>query len=201
VNDNYAVGTVRDSLASARDSLTEVRMTTPLDTIVRDGRARRRRRRLTGVAGAAVVAVGAAALAVTALPSASHPAGQPRVQLAAWTVTRQADGIVHVTISELRDPAGLQATLRADGVPASVSFGNGQQTACLPYPGGGFTTSANPALINSVFPGPGVNIDPSALPAGTGALLAFEQRQQDGKLPIISVEAAVVQASPQCTGS
>jgi hypothetical protein len=201
VNDNYAVGTVRDSLASARDSLTEVRMTTPLDTIVRDGRARRRRRRLTGVAGAAVMAVGAA-LAVTALPQASHPAShRPRVQLAAWTVTRQADGIIHVTVSELRDPAGLQATLRADGVPASVSFGNGQQTACLPYPGGGFTTSANPTLISSVFPGPGVNIDPSALPSDTGALLAFEQRPQDGKLPIISIEVAVVQASQQCTGS
>ena len=155
MNDNCAVDTVRDSLTTARDSLTEVHMTTPLDTIVRHGRARSRRHRLTGLAGAAVVAVGAV-LAVTALLPASHPAShQPRVQLAAWTVTRQPGGIIHVTIRELRDPAGLQAELRADGVPASVSFGNGQQTACRPYPGGGFTTSANPALINSVFPSGG----------------------------------------------
>jgi hypothetical protein len=202
MNDNNAVDTVRDSLTTARESLAEVHMTTPLDTIARHGRARRRRHRLTGLAGAAVMAAGTV-LAVTALLPASHPAShQPRVQLAAWTVVKQPGGIIHVTIRELRDPAGLQAKLRADGVPASVSFGNGQQTACRPYPGGGFMTSANPALINSVFPGPGVSIRASALPTGTGALLAFLQRShpQPG-VPAIAIEVAVVQASQQCTGS
>jgi hypothetical protein len=199
-----AVDTVRGSLSTARDALTEVHMSTPLGTIVRHGRARRRRRRLTGLAGAAVVAV-ATVLAVTALLPGSHPAGrQPRVQLAAWTVVQQPGGIIDVTMRELRDPAGLQAELRADGVPASVSFGNGQQTLCRPYPGGGFTTTANPALFNSVFPpsppGISVSIRPSALPNGTGVLLAFLQRSQPG-VPLIAMEAAVVQASPQCTGS
>jgi hypothetical protein len=200
MNDNCAVDAVRDSLTTARDSLTEVHMTAPLDTIVRHGRARRRRHRLTGLAG--VMAVGAV-LALTALLPASHPAShQARVQLAAWTVVKQPSGIIHVTIRELRDPAGLQATLRTDGVPASVSFGNGQQTACRPYPGGGLTTSANPALINSVFPGGSgtVNIRPSALPSGTGVLLAFLERSQP-PVPVIANEAAVVQASQQCTGS
>ena len=202
MNDDNAVDTVRDCLTTARDSLTEVRMATPLDTIVRQGRARRRRRRLTGLAGAAVVAVGTV-LAVTALLPASHPAShQPRAQLAAWTVVTQPGGIIHVTIRELRDPAGLQAALRADGVPASVSFGNGQQTACRPHPGGGFETSGNPALINNVFPSGGgsVNIRPSALPSGTGVLLAFLQRSQPG-VPAIAIEVGVVQASQQCTGS
>ena len=32
------------------------------------------------------------------------------------------DGTIYVTINELKDPAGLQSTLRADGVPASVTF-------------------------------------------------------------------------------
>ena len=137
---------------------------------------------------------------MTALP-ASHPASpHPRVQLAAWTVVPQPGGIIHVTIRELRDPAGLQAALRADGVPASVSFGNGQQTACQPYPGGGFRTSANQALLNSVFPLPGVNIRPSALPSGTGVLLAFSQSSKHG-VPFVAIEVAVVQASQQCTGS
>jgi hypothetical protein len=202
VNDNNAVDTVRDSLTTARDSLTEVHMTTPLDTIVGHGRARRRLRRLTGLAGAAVVAVGTVLAVMTLLP-ASHPAGhQPRVQLAAWTVVQRPGGIIHVTVRELRDPAGLQAALRADGVPASVSFGNGQQTPCRTYPGGGFMTSANPALINSVFPGPGVNIRPSDLPSGAGVLLAFYQSShpQPGR-PVIAIEVAVVQASQQCTGS
>jgi hypothetical protein len=202
MNDNSAVDTVRDSLTTARDSLPEMHMTTPLDTIVRHGRARRRLRRLTGLAGAAVVAAGTV-LAVMALLPGSHLASrEPRIQLAAWVVVRQPGGIIHVTIRELRDPAGLEAALRADGVPASVSFGNGQQTACQSYPGGGFMTSASPALINSVFPGPGVSIRPSALPSGTGVLLAFYQTShpQPGR-PVIAIEAAVVQASQQCTGS
>ncbi len=202
MNDSNAVDTVRDSLTAARNSLLEVHMTVPLDSIVRHGRARRRLRRLTGLAGAAVVAAGTV-LGVTALLPAGHPGShQPQVKLAAWVVAKQPGGIIHVTIRELRDPAGLQAALRADGVPASVSFGNGQQTACRSYPGGGFMTSANPALINSVFPGGGVNIRPSALPSGTGVLLAFLQRShpQPG-LPVIAIEAAVVLASQQCTGS
>lgn len=206
MNDNNAVDTVRGSLAVARDSMPELHMTTPLDTIVRHGRARRRRHRLTGPAGAAVVAAGAV-LAVIALLPASHPASRrPPVQLAAWTVVQQPGGIIDVTIHELRDPAGLQAALRADGVPASISFGNGQQTACRPYPGGGFMTTANPALISSVFPpGPpsaAVSIRRSALPGGTGVLLAFLQRShpQPGQ-PVMQLEAAVVQASQQCSGS
>jgi hypothetical protein len=174
----------------------------------RNYRPRSRNRVLVAGAGAVTAAAVSAAVAVAALLPASHPASHhPRVQLAAWTVTRQADGIIHVTITELRDPAGLQATLRADGVPASVSFGNGQQTGCQSYPGGGFLTTGNPALINSVFPlnpgpptPPGVNIQPSALPSGTGVLLAYDQQQGAAGIQI-EVEAAVVQASQQCTGS
>ena len=51
----------------------------------------------------------------TGQPPARHP-------LAAWTVVKQADGKVSVTIRQFRDPAGLQRKLRADGVPASVIF-------------------------------------------------------------------------------
>jgi hypothetical protein len=193
MNDNELITAVRDSVA-------DVHTTTPVEQIMSRGRAVRSRRRIPSLA-AALAATAGTAVAVSALLPASHPAShQPRVQLVAWTVTRQPSGIIHVTIRELRDPTGLQAALRADGVPASVSFGNGQQTACLPYPGGGFNTSANPALINSVFPLPGVNIRPSALPNGTGVLLAFNQGSQDGK-PGIGIEVAVVQASQQCTGS
>jgi hypothetical protein len=203
VNSDHALTAIKDRLAEVRDSLGEAYPSIPVTEIIARARRHRVRRRLiSGMTGVLVLAAGAA-VAVTELMPASHPAShQPRVQLAAWTVVQQPGGIIHVTIRELRDPAGLQATLRADGVPASVSFGNGQQTACLPYPGGGFTTSANPALINSVFPGPGVNIRPSALPSGTGVLLAFTQRShpQPG-VPLIAIEVAVVQASQQCTGS
>ena len=205
MNSDHTLTAIKDRLAEVRDSLGEAHPSIPASEIIARARRRRVRRRLIpGMTGVLALAAGAA-VAVTALLPAGHPAShQPRVQLAAWTVVQQPGGIIHVTISELRDPAGLQATLRADGVPASVSFGNGQQTACLPYPGGGFTTSANPALINSVFPpgssSGGVNIRPSALPGGTGVLLAFLQRSQSGR-PLIAIEAAVVRASQQCTGS
>jgi hypothetical protein len=206
VNSDHTLTAIKDRLAEVRDSLGEAHPSIPASEIIARARRRRVRRRLIpGMTGVLALAAGAA-VAVTALLPAGHPAShQPRVQLAAWTVVQQPGGIIHVTISELRDPAGLQAALRADGVPASVSFGNGQQTACLPYPGGGFTTSANPALINSVFPayparGTSVSIRPSALPSGTGVLLAFLQRSQSGR-PLIAIEAAVVQASQQCTGS
>jgi hypothetical protein len=97
---------------------------------------RRARRRLTGLAaGAAAVAAGAA-VAVTALTPASPP---PRAQLAAWTVVEHSDGNITVTISQLLDPAALQGMLRADGVPASVTFAGQQNPACQPYPGGAGT--------------------------------------------------------------
>ena len=54
--------------------------------------------------------------------ASSAPSSAPSARLAAWTVTRQADGDITVTVNELRDPAGLQRTLRADGVPASVTL-------------------------------------------------------------------------------
>jgi DNA-directed RNA polymerase specialized sigma24 family protein len=47
-----------------------------------------------------------------------------------------ADGLVDVTIRELRDPAGLQSKLRADGVPASVTFSGQPNPSCRPYPAG-----------------------------------------------------------------
>jgi len=45
-------------------------------------------------------------------------------------------GDIKVTIRELRDPAGLQRTLRADGVPASVTFAGQQNPACQGSPQG-----------------------------------------------------------------
>ncbi|MGH3400376.1 MAG: hypothetical protein ACRDPO_37405 [Streptosporangiaceae bacterium] len=134
MNEHTQLNVVQDSLAAARDSLTEVHMSTPADTIIRHGRVRRWRRGLGGLAATAAVAVGAT-LAITGLASpASHPSGPAGgAQLTAWTVTRQADGNVHVTVRQLRDPARLQARLRADGVPASVTYLQHPNPACHPY--------------------------------------------------------------------
>lgn len=129
MNDDNPLGTVRGSLIEAKDSLTQVHMNMPLADVVRRGRITRWRHRITGAAAAALVAVGAV-FAVTALAPASHPA---EVRLTAWTVTRQPDGNVHVSIRQLHDPARLQARLRADGIPASVTYFGRPNLACRPY--------------------------------------------------------------------
>jgi hypothetical protein len=122
------------------------------------------------------------ALAVTALASSGHPASQsghpashpPVARLAAWTVAKQANGDIDIHIRQLKNPAGLQATLRADGVPVNVGF-NGQSLkgTCQFYP-------MNNNVLNAVAKAPSASsqggtllvINPSALPAGAG--LAME---------------------------
>ncbi len=112
-----------DLLTKVREQRATVPMTVPLEQIIRHGRVLRARRRGPGLALLAVLA--AAVFGMTALLPSSHPSGRESgIQLAAWTVVKHPDGTVDVTIRELRDPAGLQRKLRADGVPASVIFGN-----------------------------------------------------------------------------
>jgi hypothetical protein len=158
------------------------------------------------------VAAGAA-LAVAALTPASHPAGhvtggvaggvagypasrQPAVQLTAWTVTRLADGNISVTIRELRDPAGLQSTLRAHGVPASVTFASQQNPACQPYPGGTPRRPPQPAtlLLKRVFPAPYNNLpQPEHYPEGMRAASASALPPA---LPTLSPSHAVIVIAP-----
>jgi hypothetical protein len=180
-----------DLITAVRDSFTGVRSATPAERIISRGRAVRARRRIPGIAAMVAVAAGVA-VAVAALLPSGH---QPGVQLAAWTITKQADGNIYITVRELRDPAGLQSTLRADGVPASVTFYGQQNPACQKYP-------ASQALINQVFPSPAppprprVVIDPSALPRAAGVQLTGNFQPHG-----IGMGVALVQASPQCTGS
>jgi hypothetical protein len=177
MNDSDTVDVVRDSLTTAKDSLVVgVHVNMPLDAIVRNGRARRRRHRLTGVTGAVAVTAGMA-LGVTALASSGHPASQSGhsashpviARLAAWTVAKQGNGDIKITIRELSNPSGLQSTLRADGVPANVSSSRQFDPACRAYP-------MTQALFTSIYhaqKGAGSGntvlvIHPSALPSGAG---------------------------------
>ena len=154
------------------------------------------------LAGAGLVAAAAAAAAATAVivPAASPPT---RAQLAAWTVTRQADGI-HVTIRELSDPAGLQRKLRSEGLPASVTFFDHPSPACRPYTGPG-----GQRVFASVTPRPPAVsytlIRPAALPPHTGVQLAGTIRpaKPAGHLRHVDevmITTFLVHASQQCTG-
>ena len=203
-----------DVLCAVSDSLSCVAMARPpqleLAAVMARGRARQRRRRTSGMTAAlAVVAVAAGATIATTL-AGSHPASPAAsARLAAWTVARRADGDIHVTIRELSDPAGLQSTLRADGVPASVTFLGQPNPACSPL-------GIDPGLLGKIFPVTpsgvrhqlpgGVNvgtggpqdmvIDPSAIPSGVGLQLAW--LRIDGSTV---GHTALVHASQQCTGS
>lgn len=205
-----------DLMTAVREQRDRVPMSTPVEDIISRGRAIRARRRVPAVAGAVAVAAGAA-VAVTTLMPGSHQAGhQSAATLTAWTVTRQPDGKIVVTIRELRDPAGLQRTLRADGVPASVSFsqsGPPAPAACQPY-------NISRAGLGKVYDiraharRPVLVISPSALPAGAGVSI-FDHvgwappgpkprhtvGSGSGQPGPLKLAVGLVHASPQCTGS
>jgi hypothetical protein len=150
-------------------------------------------------------------------PTGSHPVSIPGVRLAAWTVTRQAGGIIKVTFREAADAAGLQATLRADGVPASVSFTGQPNPACQTY-----TFSSSPSTApGQPFGGPvsgllngysflhnpksayessyALVINPAKLPSGAGVQIFTSGTP--GGADNFQLAVGLVHTSPQCTGS
>jgi len=187
-----------------REQRDKVPVNTPVERIISRGRAVRARRRVPVVAGA-VGAAAAVAFAVTAAPPASHHASGPHAQLAAWTVARQADGSIRVTIREPRGPAGLQRRLRADGVPAIVTFTGQQNPACHGYPGGGSQGQRRHFLSSIVTASAGgrnvMAIHPSALPPGAGLQIDALFQHYPRPRGSFQVSVGVVQASSQCTGS
>ncbi len=150
---------------------------------------------------------------VTGVAVSGHRAGHgQQVQLADWTVARQADGNVRVTIRKLRDPAGLQRALRAAGIPANVTLAPALGLYCRPFLHGSGTVWRHGVEWNddNVFSSPpsrGIGdhiIHPGHLPAGTGVrqtdgvggyLWSHGQRVRTGELGY-----GLVYASPRCTG-
>jgi hypothetical protein len=196
MNDNELITALREQRG-------KVPMDTPVEQIISRGRAVRARRRIPRVA-AALGAAATVAFAVSVALPAGHPASEPGAQLAAWIVARQADGSIQVTIRELRDPAGLQRTLRADGVPASVTFTDQQNPACQGYPGGGSQSQRRHLLSSVAAPAAGRDamvIHPSALPSGAGLQIYTLFQNYPGPRGSFQVAVGLVQASPQCTGS
>ena len=196
-------------ITAVRESVTGVHTATPVEQIVTRGQAVRARRRIPALA-AAMAVVAAAVLAVTALLPGLQPASQHSgARLAAWTVVRQADGNIRVTLRDLRDPAGLQSKLRADGVPVSVTFDGQPDPACrmLPF---AVQMAHFPAVVEvpawPIPTAPGgtiVVIHPSALPrhAGLHLVARFAPDPHHGAGELVAVGGLLVHASQQCTGS
>jgi hypothetical protein len=155
-------------ITAVRESVTGVHMAIPEEQILRRSRTIRARHRVPAAAGTlAVVAV--AGLAVSALTPSGHQSDHPvNARLAAWTVARQTGGDIDITIHQLRDPAGLQSTLRADGLPVNVSFsGAPSSAACQPYDASRHALGAV-VRFSSTDGSAHFVIHPSALPSGTG---------------------------------
>jgi hypothetical protein len=208
-------------LTLVRESFSAVRMDTPAEHIIGRGQMLRTRRKV--LTAAAVLPVAAAVLIVIGVLGSSsgqaphHPAP---ATLAAWTVTRHANGIINVTIRELRDPAGLQRTLRANGVPANVvflghSFTPTTSSTAIPQScrAPHLSDKANADLQAKIMPQPGpfnpispgsivLMIRPSAIPHGIGLFIeayAASPGSQSGQG--FAMQTDLVQASQQCTGS
>ena len=181
-------------LTIVREQRAKITMAVPVEQIIRRGRAVRSRRRVSGLAVLAAAIVAITALLLSSNPPSGHKLG---IQLAAWTVVKHADGTVGVTIHELRDPAGLQRKLRADGVPASVIFGgqpNVQSNGCQSY---GHPELLSKVITPSTAPGQprgdaiAMVINPSALPSSAGVQIITNQTR---------VGVHLVSASQGCTG-
>jgi type 1 fimbria pilin len=203
MNDNELSTMVRESVA-------DVHSGTPVAQIISRGRAARARRRLSGVAGVAVVAAGTSLAVVALAPSGHHglpgqhhpglassgrhrPNPAASAQLAAWTVAKQPDGDIDVTINQLKNPAGLQRTLRADGLPANVTFsGSVLDPACQPDFASMKTLDAV-ARYNTSDGSAFLVINPSALPSGTGVGIFDEPGT---RVPLPSPSPGVRQHGP-----
>jgi hypothetical protein len=139
---------------------------------------------------------------VAALVPAGHQAAQSGARLAAWTVTRMANGDVDVTIRELQDPAGLAKALQDDGVPAYIAFADPAPSSCQ---GDAASNSHLNAIvqINQRDSNAAIVIHPSAIPSGTG-LFFFDvpaKANLGSSFPVIAGRAlhvSVVYASAKC---
>jgi hypothetical protein len=146
----------------------------------------RTRRRLTWAAASALAAGAAVAVAVTASgqpapggktapntasESSPRPAPTASTRLTAWTVAENPDGTLKVTIREMEDPSGLQATLRADGARVVVTASLAWPAACAEWRGGNYRMGDQVVQTENRTGLPSADgaeflIRPSAIPAG-----------------------------------
>ena len=212
-------------MTAVRDSFAEVRLAVPLERTARRGRVlrgRSRAYRAAAVAGVAAIAW-VTAVAVTgpgraAPPAASAQAGATGAPVAAgpggtmldaWTVTKGSDGTVNITIRQLLDVAGLQRTLRADGVPARVVVQPGLPTdSATVLPAGcrdvAMSDVANADLqakilaapLSNLAHGNALTIHTRDIPPGVGVYLGIQPQTKEHW----GWSLDLVQASRSCTG-
>jgi hypothetical protein len=182
MHDDDMLAATRSSLASIKDSLTDVHMDRPAEAIIAQARGRRLRRGLAGIsAGGLALGIGLA-LTLSSSPSAARTV---HVNLEAWSVNATSAGLVKVTIRQLKDPARLSQTLADAGVPVRLTFGR----VCSPVSG---DLPQLPQVLHKLA-GRGdlvLTIDPAAMPAGTELVIGigtFRQGSEQGPAAAFSL--------------
>ena len=159
-----------DLLAAVREDFTGVRMDTPAETILADGTSLRRRRHRRLAYGSGVMALAAVA-AVSGVTLTSGGTSTQHAELTAWTVQKEANGTIDVTIHDLTNLKGLERELKADGVNAEVVSEKPYPAACVDHA----AMKADMASVITVGPqtpsGYAFVIHPAGIPAGTKLLL------------------------------
>lgn len=172
----------------------------------------RRPRRLLRLALAGGLALALAAGIALALQPGARPRGPGTARLAAWTVTKNPDGVLTVHLRQLRDPQGLRRLLRQDGVRARIRFLHHDfepttsqdviPRMCKPLP---LSDEANAHLQEKIFgklfydPVRGTfTFHTSAIPAGVG--LFWEVWASKSAPGAFSMNEDLVQVTRRCTG-
>jgi hypothetical protein len=127
---------------------------------------------------------------------------------------------VDVTIRQLSDAAGLQRALRADGVPARVTFQAGTPSDTPPLPAGctnvSMSDEANANLQAKILgwptspvtgeapapnrPGNALTIDTRQIPSGVGIYLAVQPGVAENGGTEWGWGLDLVKTAPACTG-
>jgi len=163
----------QDLLAAVREDFAGVRLNTAAETILADGGSLRRKRNRRRVYGAGVTALAAVAAisGVTLASGTSGASGTQDAQLTAWTVQKDADGTIDVTIHDLLNLTGLQQKLAADGAPAEVVSDAHYPAACVDHQA--MTADMASVITNgpAVPNGYAFVIHPAGIPSGSKLLL------------------------------
>jgi hypothetical protein len=168
-----------DLFTAVRDDFAGVRMGASAQAILADGstlRRRRRNRRLACGSGVTALAAVAAISGLTLTSGVAGTSGTHNAQLAAWTVQKEQNGTVGVTIRDLQNLAGLEQKLTAAGAPAEVISEKPYPAACVDL------AAMNQDMASVVTVGPAVPgayafvIHPAGIPSGTKLLLDVTDR-------------------------
>jgi hypothetical protein len=195
MNDDDMLATLRSSLTGVTESLADVRLDRPADAIRARARGRRLRRGLAG-AGAGGIALGVGLALASGGAAAGPGARSVHVNLDAWSVNTQPNGLVYVDVRELTDAALLRQTLATAGVPAIVTFGE----FCTDSGRG--QDNLQPVLGKALAGGePKLTINPAGIPAGHELSIGIVSADKGGQTGLDTYFALVTEGSHLTCGA